>query len=64
LEADLLLALPDAVVLEMDDLKQLLDQRRAVGFREIGQRDGQDRIRPATSRPFCPGFLRGCISST
>src|SRR5262249_39318927 len=59
LEADLILELPDAVLLEVDDLKQLLDQRRAVGFRDIGQRDWHGRIRPAISRPFCPGLLRG-----
>ena len=59
-----LFELLDALLLEGDDVEQLPDQRRAFGLRDVGQQNPHDRIRPATSRPICPGLLRSYASTT
>jgi hypothetical protein len=57
LEADLVFELLDALVLEVDNLKQLSHQGRAFGLRDVGHDDQHGPIRP-TDPPICPGFLR------
>ena len=59
LAADLIFELLDPLLLEVDDVEQLLDQRRPFGLRDVGQEDLHARIRPATPRPICPRLLRG-----
>ena len=59
---DALFELLDALLLEGDDVEQLPHQRRAFGLRDVGQQDPHGQIRPATSRPICPGLLRSYVS--
>src|SRR5262249_5575490 len=54
---DPLFELLDLLLLEGDNVEQLLDKRRAIGLKDIGQVDPHDRIRPATSRPICPWVI-------
>ena len=53
-----LLELHDSLVLEIDDVDQPLNQRRAFDLRDVGRWNPHNRIPPATSRPIRPQLLR------
>ena len=58
---DPLFELLDALLLKGDDVEQLLDQRRALDLRDVGQQNRHDQIRPANPRPIYPGLLRSYL---
>src|SRR5690349_3834666 len=54
LEVDLVLELADPLLLDADDIEQLPHQRRAIGLRDLGQRNPHGPILP-TNQSGRPG---------
>jgi len=61
--AHTLFQLLNTLLLELDDLKQLPHQRRALRVRNIGQQKMHGLILPA-AQPICPGLLRSYPNAT